>query len=38
MEFSSKDHNHVNDNKHIGDIVDSLEGLPVLESVKRFIG
>ena len=29
---------NVNDNKHIGDIVDSLEGLPVLESVKRFIG
>ena len=29
---------NVNDNKHIGDIVDSLKGLPVLESVERFIG
>ena len=29
---------NVNDNKHIGGIVKSLEGLPVLENVKRFIG
>jgi len=29
---------NVNDNKHISGIVKSLEGLPVLENVKRFIG
>ena len=29
---------NVNDNKHISDIVKSLDGLPVVESVNRFIG
>jgi RelA/SpoT family (p)ppGpp synthetase len=29
---------NVNDNKHINAIVESLDGLPVIESVKRFIG
>ena len=29
---------NVNDSKHISDIVDSLKGLPVLESVLRFVG
>ena len=29
---------NVNDNKHIGDIVKSLDGLPVVEAVNRFIG
>ena len=29
---------NVNDNKHISDIVKSLDGLPVVEAVKRFIG
>ena len=29
---------NVNDNKHISDIVKSLDGLPVVEAVNRFIG
>jgi len=29
---------NVNDNKHINAIVESLDGLPVIESVKRFVG
>ena len=29
---------NVNDNKHINAIVESLDGLPVIESVKRFFG
>ena len=29
---------NVNDNRHISDIVKSLEGLPVVEDVIRFIG
>ena len=29
---------NVNDSEHITDIVKSLEGLPVVEDVKRFIG
>ena len=29
---------NVNDNMHISDIVKSLDGLPVVEAVNRFIG
>ena len=29
---------NVNDNHHINDIVKSLDGLPVVEAVVRFIG